>query len=104
VTEIVNNCLEHGYRGAENQHVEVQIGVLDTQVQVDVIDQAPPFPETERYRLRDKSTPVEESDEEWEIRGHGLQIVQQIVDFIMLESSDGHNVLTFRKDVTFERN
>jgi anti-sigma regulatory factor (Ser/Thr protein kinase) len=104
VTELVNNCLEHGYQGLPDKHVEVQIGILDKEVQIDVIDHAPPFPENERYRLRDKSTPVEESDDAWEIRGHGLRIVQQIVDRIELASGENRNILTIRKYVSLEAN
>jgi anti-sigma regulatory factor (Ser/Thr protein kinase) len=99
VTEIVNNAVEHGYDGAENEQIKVQIEVRGSVVQVEIIDHARPFPESERYRLMDDLRPLEEPDEDWSPRGHGLQIVRQIVDSIVLERGATQNVLTFCKNV-----
>lgn len=99
VTEIVNNAVEHGYGDAENEQIKVQIEVRGSVVQIEIIDQARPFPENERYRLMDDLRPLEEPDEDWSPRGHGLQIVRQIVDSIVLERDATQNVLTFSKNV-----
>jgi serine/threonine-protein kinase RsbW len=99
VTEIVNNAVEHGYGDAENEQIKVQIEVRGSVVQIEIIDQARPFPESERYRLMDDLRPLEEPDEDWSPRGHGLQIVRQIVDSIVLERDATQNVLTFCKNV-----
>lgn len=99
VTEIVNNTVEHGYGGAENEPIKVQIEVHGSVVQVEIIDHARPFPEGERYRLVEDLGPIEEPSEEWSPRGHGLQIVRQIVDSMVLECSPTQNVLTLSKNV-----
>lgn len=99
VTEVVNNCIEHGYGGLEDGQIKVQINFRGSEVQIDVIDHAPPFPEKERYRLLSEGMPVEDPSEEWPIRGHGLQIVRQIVDSVELRRDSEKNVLTLSKNV-----
>jgi anti-sigma regulatory factor (Ser/Thr protein kinase) len=99
VTEIVNNAVEHGYEGAEDQQIKVRIEVNGTLVQVVVVDHARPFPEAERFRLVQEVDPIEDPDENWTPRGHGLQIVRHIVDSIVLECRAHENVLTMQKMV-----
>lgn len=99
VTEIINNSMEHGYKGDEQQHVEVHLHIANSQVQLDVIDSAPPFPEEERYRLTNDLDLIEDPSEEWTMRGHGLQIVRKIVDSISLETGNGKNCMTLKKTV-----
>jgi len=99
VTEIINNSFEHGYKGAEDKQIEVRIEVSGPEIQIDLIDYAPPFPEEERYRLVEDLVPLEDPSEEWTMRGHGLQIVRQIVDSITLTSESGRNCMTLRKQV-----
>jgi len=100
VTEIVNNAVEHGYAGADDQPIKVRIQLSGSTVQIEVIDHARPFPEKERHRLMGEVDPLEDADEEWAPRGHGLQIVRQIVDSIALESNETRNILRIRKNVT----
>jgi len=99
VTEIVNNAVEHGYAGADDQPIKVRIQLSGSTVQIEVIDHARPFPEKERHRLMGEVDPLEDADEEWAPRGHGLQIVRQIVDSIALESNETRNILRIRKKV-----
>jgi anti-sigma regulatory factor (Ser/Thr protein kinase) len=99
VTEIVNNTFEHGYKGADDRQIEIRVRVCGTEVQIDLYDDAPPFPENQRYRLLDAPLPLEGPNEDWPMRGHGLQIVRQIVDSITLKSEMGHNCTTLRKQV-----
>ena len=100
VSELVNNSVEHGYAGAQGEQVRVQITVIGSIVQVQIIDHAAPFPVAQRYRLLQNPVPLEDPDEEWTSRGHGIQIVRQIVDSITLDCDDATNVLTFTKRVT----
>src|SRR2546423_1849612 len=86
VTEIINNTLEHGYGGAADKPIEVQVRVRGPEVQIELSDSAPPFPEDQLYRLKGKTEPLEDPSENWPMRGHGLQIVRQIVDSIALRS------------------
>jgi anti-sigma regulatory factor (Ser/Thr protein kinase) len=99
VTEIVNNAVEHGYAGAEDEHIKVRIEVNGALVQLVVIDHAIPFPESERFRLVQELDPLADADENWSPRGHGLQIVRQIVDSLVLECGAHENVLTLQKTV-----
>jgi len=95
----VNNAVEHGYAGAQDQQIKVRVEVRGSLVEVVVTDHAKPFPESERYRLVQDLDPVEEADEDWSPRGHGLQIVRQIVDSLSLECNANENTLTLQKTV-----
>jgi anti-sigma regulatory factor (Ser/Thr protein kinase) len=99
VTEIVNNAVEHGYEGAEDQQIKVRVEVRGSLVEVVITDHASPFPESERYRLVQDLDPIEDADESWTPRGHGLQIVRQIVDSLSLECNANENTLTLQKTV-----
>jgi anti-sigma regulatory factor (Ser/Thr protein kinase) len=99
VTEVINNSLEHGYHGATDQRVEIRLEVCGSEVQIEAIDHAPPFPEEELYRLEEDAPSLEDATEEWPMRGHGLQIVRQIVDSIDLHSDADGNCFTLRKHV-----
>ncbi len=99
VTEIVNNSVEHGYAGAEHEQIKVHIEVCGSVVRVVIVDHAKPFPEGERYRIVEDPAPLKDPNEEWSARGHGLQLVRQIVDSLVLESGATQNVLTLSKNV-----
>jgi anti-sigma regulatory factor (Ser/Thr protein kinase) len=99
VTEIVNNTVEHGYDGVEDQQIKVRIEVQGLLVRVIVTDHGKPFPEQERYRLVQPIDPLEEADEDWSPRGHGLQIVRQIVDSLEIECGAQENIFTLSKTV-----
>jgi serine/threonine-protein kinase RsbW len=99
VSELVNNCFEHGYKGAEDRKIEVTVEVYDSEVQISLVDDAPAFPEEQRSRLEGPPVPFDEPDERWTPRGHGLQIVKQIVDSISLTPLAGGNCITLRKRV-----
>ncbi len=99
LTELVNNGFEHGYKGAEDRHIDINIQVCDADVEITLTDTAPPFPEDQRYRLLDAPIALEEPDEDWSMRGHGLQIVRQVVDSIKLTAETGGNRITVRKHV-----
>ncbi|MEO6922761.1 MAG: ATP-binding protein [Bryocella sp.] len=99
VTEIVNNAVEHGCDGGGDQSIKVQIEVRGSLVEVVVTDHAKPFPESERYRLMQDFDSAQEPDENWSPRGHGLQIVRQIVDSLSLHCGVQENTLTLQKTV-----
>lgn len=100
VTEVANNSIEHGYEGRDNETVKVKIEVRGKIVQVDVIDNAPAFPESERHRIADDAPEAEDAPyDEWPVRGRGLQIVKQIVDSIQMKFEDSQNIVTLSKKV-----
>lgn len=102
LTEIINNTLEHGYQGAQDKPVEVQVAITGSEVRIVVADNAPPFPEAQRHRLLGAPQPIEDPSEEWPMRGHGLQIVRQIVDSIDLKTEQNRNFMTITKQVGIE--
>ncbi|MBS1799362.1 MAG: ATP-binding protein [Acidobacteria bacterium] len=104
VTEIINNTLEHGYHGATDRPIEVKVKVTGSEVQIDLSDNAPPFPKDQLYRLAGNPAPLDDPNEDWPMRGHGLQIVRQIVDSIDLTSDYQRNHMTIRKHVGLQNN
>ena len=101
VTEIVNNSVEHGYAGSEHEQVKVLIEIHGANVRIEVIDNGQAFPEEQLHRLTAEMEPLDDPDDQWAMRGHGLQIVRQIVDTIDIKCDQGENVLTFSKSVAF---
>jgi anti-sigma regulatory factor (Ser/Thr protein kinase) len=102
VTEVVNNCVEHGYAGGQQDTVKVKVEVRGELVRVDVIDSAPAFPPEARHRLEKAladPNDLDAADNEWPVRGRGLWIVKQIVDSIALKFEDHKNVMTVLKNV-----
>ena len=102
IAELVNNSVEHGYENAENEQIRVKIEVVGAVVQVEIIDHATEFPEDQRYRLLEDPLALEDADEQWASRGHGIQIVRQIVDSIALKREHAQNILTLCKSVTLK--
>jgi serine/threonine-protein kinase RsbW len=103
VTEIINNSMEHGYKGNEDKEIRVLLYIHDSHVEVDIIDDAPPFPEEEHYRLQNDVMMIENPSEQWSMRGHGLQIVREIVDSIDLVTENGQNQMKLRKIVRLQK-
>jgi anti-sigma regulatory factor (Ser/Thr protein kinase) len=100
VTEVANNSIEHGYEGRDNETVKVKIEVRGKLVQVAVIDNAPEFPDAEKFRLADDAPEAQDAAyDEWPVRGRGLQIVKQIVDSIQMKFEDSQNIVTLSKKV-----
>jgi anti-sigma regulatory factor (Ser/Thr protein kinase) len=99
VSEIVNNTLEHGYRFATDQRVEVTLKMCRQMIEVEIVDSSPAFPEAERYRIDEETRPLSEPSEDWPTRGHGLQIARQVIDSLQLSSKENENRFTIRKSV-----
>ena len=104
VTEIINNTLEHGYRGATDKSIEVHLLVIGSDVRIELTDNAPAFPADQLYRINEARQPIEDGSEDWPMRGHGLQIVRQIVDSIELRTEQNRNRMTITKHVALEKN
>jgi anti-sigma regulatory factor (Ser/Thr protein kinase) len=99
VTEIANNSVEHGYEEAEDKQIEVIIRLSGRVVEIDMKDSAELFPEAVRMRLMADPEPIEEPDEQWTMRGHGLLIVGHLVDSINLTYEMGHNCISMKRRV-----
>ncbi len=99
VAELVNNSFEHGYKGAEDKHINVTLHLRGAEVEICVCDDAPAFPEDQRYRLLDEPRSFKDTEEEWTIRGHGLRIVRELVDSISLTTDATGNCFALKKHV-----
>jgi anti-sigma regulatory factor (Ser/Thr protein kinase) len=100
LTEIANNSVEHGYEEATDNDIEVQLTVSGDLVQIELRDSARRFPDEVRHRLTSSPTPIQEPDEQWTMRGHGLQIVSHLVDSIVVDSTDGKNCISMKRHVS----
>jgi anti-sigma regulatory factor (Ser/Thr protein kinase) len=100
VTEIVNNSIEHGYAGEPDGQVKIDIQISGMDVRISVIDHAQAFPDDQRYRISDGPAELQDPDDEWPLRGHGIQIVHQIVDSMEMSSDASGNTVSLVKRVT----
>ncbi|MDE1175192.1 MAG: ATP-binding protein [Edaphobacter sp.] len=100
VSEIINNIIEHGYGGALDHAIDVQVTIAGSLIEIKLKDNATPFPEDQLHRLQGDPPILEESTEDWPMRGHGLQIVRQIVDTLDIRSDEQGNCMKLTKQVT----
>lgn len=102
VAEVFNNSIQHGYREQPDRDVQMTLWASSSRVRIQISDHASSFPESEAYRLSGTPLPMEQLNDQWTTRGHGLQIVRQIVDSITLRSEKSGNSITFEKRVSIE--
>ncbi len=77
--------------------------VIGNEVRIELTDNAPAFPTDQLYRIDEARQPIEDGSEDWPMRGHGLQIVRQIVDSIELRTEQNRNHMTITKHVSLEK-
>ena len=91
LTEIVNNCIEHGYKEDASKAVDVAISIDEDLLQLDISDTAPPLSAGNSHRLLGEGVTFDDATEEWSRRGHGLQIIRQIFSEISIDHVGGQN-------------
>jgi anti-sigma regulatory factor (Ser/Thr protein kinase) len=95
VNEAVTNSLVHGY-GSESGHVRLVIEVVDSDLQVRLYDQAPPFDPT-----RAPSPAVDLPLEERQPGGLGIHMMRHFCDELHYRrNTKGENELTLIKHTT----
>jgi anti-sigma regulatory factor (Ser/Thr protein kinase) len=99
-SEIASNAIEHGYRCEPSQRIDITITLTGVDLEVVVIDEAPPMPVDRLKEIYARRTDDVEPDENWTSRGHGLQIVRQAVDSLSFSRVDNRNLVALRKRLT----
>ena len=91
VVEVVNNAIEHAYKGRENGVVEVDV-VLDPVKSLEIIvsDRGRAM-DTPLSPQQSMSVPDPDDPDTWLSSGRGLPIVERLMDTIHYESSNGRN-------------
>ena len=91
VVEVVNNAIEHAYKGCSDSIVEVDI-MLDPAKSIEIVvrDQGKAMAEPLQCDTP-MSVPDPNNPETWLASGRGLPIVERLMDKIHYESSNGHN-------------
>ena len=82
VIEVVNNCIQHAYRGEPGQPIEVVYKLCSDSVQIDVSDRG------RVYRGPTASSDISPMGDS----GRGLQIIKAWVSTLKFEHRDGWNV------------
>lgn len=102
MVEAINNVIKHGYAGQKGSSVEVQVGLKSDRVVIDIIDQAPPMPES-ALQPRQAWDPIEGTDpQELPESGMGLALIQMTMDEVSYSSQAGINRLQLTKLVPRE--
>ena len=100
VGEVVNNCIEHGYRQGATGVVELVMHLRGSELTLDIFDDAPPVAADQLQSLFDASGECQDPTDAWLARGHGLQIVRQIADHVGVRCIDGRNRVQLRKQLS----
>ena len=100
VSEVVNNSIEHGYRGKADGVIEVSMKRKCSELTIDIHDNAAPLPvERLREMIREQAGEIE-AHRNWPSRGHGLQIVLGAINSLDVARVAGRNRVTLRKTIT----
>ena len=96
LAEVLNNIIEHGYRGEPGHAIQVDVWVEGTVLWVQVSDAGRAMPEA---LLRDAAMPDFDPGDVGALPegGFGLGLLVAIADDIRYHSEEGRNVLTFSR-------
>lgn len=97
VSEVANNCIEHGYLQRVDGRVDVSVDRSGLELRIEVEDDAPPLPVDRLRGLLHDGTCEIEVDKEWSSRGHGLQMVVGAVSSIDFARVADRNRVTLTK-------
>lgn len=97
VSEIASNAIEHGYRCQPDHKVDITIKLTGEDLEIVITDDAPPIPEDRLREISNLQIDDEDPDENWPMRGHGLQIVRKAVDSLAFNRVNNRNLVSLRK-------
>lgn len=100
LSEVINNTIEHSYYQDAGNIVEIRVQIEGQNLQIDILDDAPALSAEDINRILEGPAMSEEPDEDWSMRGHGLQIVRRIVDSIDVARIGSRNCITLRKKLS----
>lgn len=90
--EVTSNVVNYAYGGGSDRPIVVEARAEAGQLQVEVIDEGPPFNPLERS-TPDTDQPLSERP----IGGLGIHIVRELMDEVDYRRADGRNRLRFAK-------
>ena len=102
VSELLTNSIEHGYCGDTQGQIEIRFELYERQITIELWDSAPPFTAEMQFRFSGPISALPDPTEEWPPRGHGIQIVRQIVDSIAMSRELDRNCIKVTKVVERE--
>lgn len=92
VDEACTNIIEHGYEGEDRGQIEVVCQVDPGVLQIELIDQSPPFDMTQ---VPDPE--LNKSIEDTTIGGLGIYFIKKVMDVVSFTHDNGTNRLTMVK-------
>lgn len=92
VDEACTNIIEHGYKGEDKGQIEVICRVNPGEIQIELIDRAPPFDVTQ---VPDPQ--LHRSVEEAAVGGLGIYFMKKMMDEVSFEHTNGTNRLVLVK-------
>lgn len=95
VDEACTNIIEHGYEGEDRGQIEVVCQVDSGILQIDLLDQSPPFDITQVPEPQ-----LNKAIEETSVGGLGIYFIKKVMDVVTFEHSGGVNRLTMVKRKT----
>ena len=90
--EVVSNIVKYGYGPSAPGEILVVLEMRDSQVELDILDDAPAFNPLERAAPR-----TDQALEDRPIGGLGIHIVKKLMDEVVYRREGGRNRLTLRK-------
>ncbi|SMQ85509.1 Anti-sigma regulatory factor (Ser/Thr protein kinase) [Devosia lucknowensis] len=97
VVEALNNVIKHGYAGQKGSLVQVRVGLKADKVVVEIIDRAPPMPQS-ALQPPDPWAGIDEGQpQDLPEGGMGLALIQMTMDEVAYSSRKGVNTLTLTK-------
>ena len=93
VVEAVTNAIEHAYASEKGNRVEIIVSIHIDKITFNICDQGKAMESLEIESIDFDPNNLETVPE----KGMGLHIVQQVMDEVSYDSSDGKNVLTMCK-------
>jgi serine/threonine-protein kinase RsbW len=97
ISEVINNIIEHSYHEEPGHSVQIKVNIEGPYLEIDILDDAAPLAPQEIQRMMEYENTLEDPDENWSLRGHGLQIVRKIVDSMEVGRKHDRNCITLKK-------
>ncbi|MEM9145903.1 MAG: ATP-binding protein [Pseudomonadota bacterium] len=103
LTEVLNNCILHGYEDQRGRPIEMALRVTPSGVALNVADQGRTPPESLLVDQADAFDPLalfdDKGSEAMAESGRGWAMIRMLTDGLSLEQRDGWNILTMEKTV-----
>ncbi len=95
--ELLNNIITHAYEDQREHAIQVAVRYSSEQLTASITDDGAPF-----NPLRFGIPPVEASIDERRVGGLGIHLVRNVMDDVLYNRVDDHNVVTVVKNLSGE--